>query len=185
MTKVAFIGLGNMGMPMSINLLKAGYDVRAFDPMPAAMERAAAEGMTGCASAAEAVAGADIIVTMLPNGGTVLKVFEDVLPTAKAGAVIIDSSTIDMESARKAHEMAKAAGLLSLDAPVSGGIGGATAGTLTFMIGGAEEALEKARPALDVMGGRLVFCGGAGTGQAAKTLFQCLVDHPDRRLLGF
>lgn len=168
MTKVAFIGLGNMGMPMSVNLLKANYGIRAFDPMAAALEKAVAEGMTACASSSEAVADADVIITMLPNGGTVLEVFEEALSEAKTGAVIVDSSTIDMASACRAHEMARAAGLMSLDAPVSGGVGGAMAGTLTFMVGGARAALEKAKPVLDVMGGRLVHCGDAGTGQAAK-----------------
>jgi 3-hydroxyisobutyrate dehydrogenase len=143
MTTIAFIGLGNMGMPMSINLLKAGHDIRAFDPVPAAMEQAAAEGMTACASSVEAVGDADVIITMLPNGAIVLKVFEEVVPAAAKGAVIIDCSTIDMPSSRKAHEIAAEAGLLPLDAPVSGGVGGAVAGTLTFMVGGTTDAFER------------------------------------------
>ena len=168
MSIVAFIGLGNMGLPMAINLKKAGHDIRAFDTVPAAQEKAAAEGMTVAASAVEAIADADVIVTMLPNGAIVLKVFEAIVPAAKKGAVIIDCSTIDVTSARKAHAMAEAAGLLPLDAPVSGGTGGAAAGTLTFMVGGSPEAFEKARPILEVMGGKLVHCGAGGAGQAAK-----------------
>jgi 3-hydroxyisobutyrate dehydrogenase len=109
-----------------------------------------------------------VIITMLPNGEIVLKVFEGIVPAAKKGAVVIDSSTIDVASARKAHAIAEAAGLLPLDAPVSGGVGGASAGTLTFMVGGAKQAFEKASPVLDIMGGRLVHCGEGGSGQAAK-----------------
>ncbi|WP_193175180.1 3-hydroxyisobutyrate dehydrogenase [Oricola nitratireducens] len=168
MSRIAFIGLGNMGLPMAINLKKAGHDIHAFDTVADAVAKAKAEGMTAAASATEAVADAEFIVTMLPNGSIVLKVFEDIVPAAKKGAVIIDCSTIDVASARKAHEMAGRAGLLPLDAPVSGGTGGAIAGTLTFMVGGSEEAFDKAAPILDVMGGKLVHCGDGGAGQSAK-----------------
>jgi 3-hydroxyisobutyrate dehydrogenase len=168
MSTIAFIGLGNMGMPMAINLQAAGHEIHAFDAVAAALEKAAGQGMKTFDTAAKAVEGADFIVTMLPNGAIVLKVFEEIVPAAKKGAVIIDSSTIDVASARKAHAMAEAAGLLPLDAPVSGGVGGAAAGTLTFMVGGSKEAFEKARPVLDIMGGRLVHCGDSGAGQAAK-----------------
>jgi len=168
MTKIAFIGLGNMGLPMAINLKNAGHEVRAFDTVPAALEKAAAEGMETFSSAPEAVKEADAIVTMLPNGEIVLSVFNLILPAAKQGAVVIDSSTIDVTSARKAHELAGKAGLLSLDAPVSGGVGGAAAGTLTFMAGGSAEAFEKAKPLLEIMGGRIVHCGDGGSGQSAK-----------------
>jgi 3-hydroxyisobutyrate dehydrogenase len=168
MSRIAFIGLGNMGLPMAINLKKAGHEVHAFDTVADAMAKASAEGMTAAASAAEAVADAEFVVTMLPNGPIVLKVFEDIVSAAKKGAVIIDCSTIDVASARKAHEMAGEAGLLPLDAPVSGGTGGAVAGTLTFMVGGSKEAFDKAAPILDVMGGKLVHCGGGGAGQSAK-----------------
>ncbi|PLX37038.1 MAG: 3-hydroxyisobutyrate dehydrogenase [Hyphomicrobiales bacterium] len=168
MSRIAFIGLGNMGLPMAINLTKAGHAVTAFDTVPEAMEKAQAEGMTVAPSAAEAVADAETIITMLPNGSIVLKVYETIVPAAKPGAVIIDCSTIDVASARQAHEIAEAAGLLPLDAPVSGGTGGATAGTLTFMTGGSREAFDKASPVLDVMGGKLVHCGTGGAGQAAK-----------------
>jgi 3-hydroxyisobutyrate dehydrogenase len=166
MSRIAFIGLGNMGLPMAINLKKAGHEVHAFDTVADAMAKA--EGMTAAASATEAVADAEFVVTMLPNGPIVLKVFEDIVPAAKKGAVIIDCSTIDVASARKAHELAGKAGLLPLDAPVSGGTGGAVAGTLTFMVGGSKEAFDKAAPILDVMGGKLVHCGGGGAGQSAK-----------------
>ncbi len=168
MSKIGFIGLGNMGLPMAINLNKAGHQINAFDLVPAAREAAAKEGMTVCDSAAEAVAGADTIVTMLPNGKIVLSVFEEIVPAAEKGAVIIDSSTVDVSSAKQAHQMAADAGLGCLDAPVSGGIGGAAAGTLTFMIGGPKDSFDKAQPVLDIMGGRLVHCGEGGAGQSAK-----------------
>lgn len=168
MSTIAFIGLGNMGMPMAANLMKSGHAIRAFDAVPAALEKAQGACMIACASAAEAVDGADVIVTMLPNGEIVLKVFAEIVPAARKGALVIDSSTIDVASARKAHEMAGAAGLLSLDAPVSGGTAGAEAGTLTFMAGGSQEAFDAAKPVLDVMGGRIVHCGDGGAGQAAK-----------------
>lgn len=168
MSDVAFIGLGNMGLPMAVNLVRAGHSVTAFDTVPAALEAATGAGMTTAASAAEAVRDADFVVTMLPSGPIVLKVYEEIVGAAKAGAVLIDSSTIDVASARKAHALAEAAGLLSVDAPVSGGTGGAQAGTLTFMVGGAKAAFDKAQPILEVMGGKLVHCGEGGAGQAAK-----------------
>ena len=168
MSRIAFIGLGNMGLPMAVNLIKAGHELHVFDTVPAALEKAALEGMIVAGSAAEAVANAEIVVTMLPNGAIVLKVFEEIVPACEKGAVIIDSSTIDVASARQAHDMAETAGLQMLDAPVSGGIGGAAAGTLTFMVGGSKDAFDKAGPVLDVMGGKIVHCGEGGSGQAAK-----------------
>ncbi|MAS05478.1 MAG: 3-hydroxyisobutyrate dehydrogenase [Ahrensia sp.] len=168
MSRIAFIGLGNMGLPMAINLKKAAHEVRVFDTVAAAVEKAKAEGMIPAASAAEAVEGAEIVITMLPNGPIVLKVFEEIVPAAEKGAVIIDCSTIDVVSAKQAHAMAEAAGLLPLDAPVSGGTSGAVSGTLTFMAGGSKEAFDKASPVLDIMGGRLVHCGEGGAGQSAK-----------------
>ncbi|WP_321343022.1 3-hydroxyisobutyrate dehydrogenase [Breoghania sp.] len=168
MSNIAFIGLGNMGLPMAINLAKAGHSVTAFDTVAEAVAKAEAEGIKAAPDAASAVADAEFVVTMLPNGQIVLKVYEAIVPAAKAGAVLIDCSTIDVESARKAHAMCDAAGLLSLDAPVSGGTGGAAAGTLTFMTGGKREAFDKASAILDVMGGKLVYCGEGGAGQAAK-----------------
>ncbi len=168
MAKIGFIGLGNMGLPMAANLVKAGHAVTGFDTVPAAQDKAKAAGIALAQSAAEAASGRDVIVTMLPNGEIVRAVFAQIVPAAAKGTVIIDSSTIDVASAKKAHEMAGAAGLLSLDAPVSGGVGGAEAGTLTFMIGGSNEAFAKAKPALEVIGGRLVHCGDGGAGQSAK-----------------
>ncbi len=168
MSVIAFIGLGNMGNPMAANLVKAGHDVQGFDLVPQNLKVARDQGVTIMADARSAAKGADIIVTMLPAGKHVLSVWTDLVPFARPGALIIDSSTIDVESARKAHALAGAAGLATLDAPVSGGVGGATAGTLTFMCGGSDEAFAAARPVLEAMGRRIVHCGGAGAGQAAK-----------------
>lgn len=168
MSRIAFIGLGNMGLPMARNLKAAGHDIHAFDTVPAAMEAAVSDGMIASPGAAEAVADADMIVTMLPDGPIVLAVFAEIVPAAAKGTVIIDCSTIDVESARKAHAMADEAGLKALDAPVSGGTAGATAGTLTFMVGGEKTAFETATPVLEIMGGKLVHCGEGGAGQAAK-----------------
>lgn len=168
MNKIGFIGLGNMGLPMAINLVKAGHEVHAFDLVTEAVEAAKSAGMTTYDKAADAVNDADIIVTMLPNGKIVLSVFDEIIPAAKAGAVIIDSSTIDVSSAKKAHEMAGAANLGCLDAPVSGGVGGAENGTLTFMVGGSDDSFAKAEEVLNVMGGKLVHCGPGGAGQSAK-----------------
>src|SRR3954451_15165584 len=168
MTTIAFIGLGNMGGPMAANLVKAGHAVLGFDLVPPSREAAAADGVRIAGSGADAVREAEIVVTMLPAGKDVLSVWEDILPAAKTGALVIDSSTIDVESARKAHAMATERGCLALDAPVSGGVGGAKGATLTFMCGGAAEAFVGAEPILARMGKRVVHCGEAGAGQAAK-----------------
>lgn len=168
MSTIGFIGLGNMGLPMAVNLKKAGHAIQAFDTVPVALETAKAEGMEICASAQDAASNADAIVTMLPNGEIVSLVYSQIVPAAKKGAVLIDSSTIDVDSAKAAHAAARAAGLHPLDAPVSGGIGGAAAGTLTFMCGGTREAFEAAKPFLEIMGGKIVHCGEGGAGQAAK-----------------
>lgn len=168
MTIIAFIGLGNMGNPMAANLVKAGHTVRGFDLMPQNLETARANGLAVTASAAEAVREADAVVTMLPAGKHVLSVYADIVPAARKGTLFIDSSTIDVESARKAHAVAAEAGMLSVDAPVSGGVGGAAAGTLTFMAGGAQDAFARAAPLLEPMAGKVVHCGDAGAGQAAK-----------------
>jgi 3-hydroxyisobutyrate dehydrogenase len=168
MTTIAFIGLGNMGGPMAANLKKAGHHVIGFDLVPALTMAAAAEGISIAASAGAAAAQADVIVTMLPAGKHVVAVWGDVLNHAKPGALLIDSSTIDVESARKAHNSAGAAKCHSLDAPVSGGTGGAKAGTLTFMCGGEDAAFAAAKPVLEAMGKKIVHCGAAGAGQAAK-----------------
>ena len=168
MSTIAFIGLGNMGAPMSANLVKAGHSVIGYDLLAANAEAAALSGVAIAASAADAVRDAEVVVTMLPAGRHVLSVWGDIVATARRGSLLIDSSTIDVESARKAHGIAADAGLYSLDAPVSGGVGGASAGTLTFMCGGSEEAFAAAGPVLEAMGRKVVHCGGAGAGQAAK-----------------
>jgi len=168
MTTIAFIGLGNMGGPMAGNLVKAGHEVRAFDLAQASTDAAAELGVGIAGSAKDAVADAEIVVTMLPAGKHVLAVWADILPSVKRGALLIDSSTIDVDSARKAHDLAKAQGCLSLDAPVSGGVGGAKGATLTFMVGGSDEAFALGEPVLKAMGRRIVHCGAAGNGQAAK-----------------
>jgi 3-hydroxyisobutyrate dehydrogenase len=168
MTTIAFIGLGNMGNPMAANLVKAGHAVRGYDLVAANCEAAEANGVSIAADAAAAVDGAEVVVTMLPAGRHVVSVYEAIAAKAAKGTLFIDSSTIDVESARRAHAIAAEHGLLSIDAPVSGGTGGAAAGTLTFMAGGADEAFAKAEPVLKPMAGRIVHCGGPGAGQAAK-----------------
>jgi 3-hydroxyisobutyrate dehydrogenase len=168
MSRIAFIGLGNMGGPMAANLVRAGHSVMGFDLVPAALDAAKAAGVTVAETASATVADAEFIVTMLPAGAQVLRVYADLLAAAPRNAIFIDSSTIDVDSARKAHVLAEAAGMRSLDAPVSGGTGGAAAGTLTFMAGGTAETFAAAEPVLANMGKRIVHCGDAGAGQAAK-----------------
>jgi 3-hydroxyisobutyrate dehydrogenase len=168
MSTIAFLGLGNMGGPMAANLVKAGHAVAGFDLVDAQKEAAAASGVSVAASAREAVAGADAVVTMLPAGRHVLSSWADFLPATTRGTLVIDCSTIDVDSSKRAHEAGAAAGALTLDAPVSGGVSGASAGTLTFMCGGSPEAFAKAKHILEAMGKRIVHCGGAGAGQAAK-----------------
>jgi 3-hydroxyisobutyrate dehydrogenase len=168
MTTIGFIGLGNMGNPMAANLVKAGHKVHGFDLVPENLKMARDNGVVVMANGAAAAKDAEIVITMLPAGRHVLSVYEDIAPKAAKGTLFIDSSTIDVNSARKAHAIAGKHGLLSIDAPVSGGTGGATAGTLTFMAGGSKEAFAKAEPVLQPMAGRIVHCGDAGAGQAAK-----------------
>ena len=168
MTTIAFIGLGNMGNPMAANLVKAGHSVHGFDLVPENLETARENGVTVMADAAAAAEDADVVVTMLPAGKHVVSVYEDIAAKAKKGSLFIDSSTVDVESARKAHEIAGRHGHPSVDAPVSGGVGGAAAGTLTFMAGGAKDAFARAEPVLKPMAGKIVHCGDAGAGQAAK-----------------
>ncbi|MBX3597365.1 MAG: 3-hydroxyisobutyrate dehydrogenase [Rhizobiaceae bacterium] len=168
MTTIAFIGLGNMGNPMAANLVKAGHTVHGFDLAPENLKTAGDNGVVVMASAVAAVKDADVVITMLPAGKHVISVYQDLAANAKSGTLFIDSSTIDVDSARRAHAIVSAAGHQSVDAPVSGGTGGAAAGTLTFMAGGAKEAFEKAEPILKPMAGRIVYCGDAGAGQAAK-----------------
>jgi len=171
MTTIAFIGLGNMGLPMSKNLLKAGFTVRGFDLAEIAREHFTEAGGKAFTSVAEAVQGADAIITMLPNGGIVKNVYEGadgVFASAKNGALMIDSSTIDVETARAVASAAEAKGFSMVDAPVSGGVGGAAAGTLAFMVGGSDDAFAAAKPILEPMAGKIVHCGPSGNGQAAK-----------------
>ncbi|MFK0333663.1 3-hydroxyisobutyrate dehydrogenase [Rhizobium sp. NPDC090275] len=168
MTKIAFIGLGNMGGPMAANLVKAGHKVAGFDLVPVLLEAAVATGVQPASDISQAVSGADVVVTMLPQGKHVLTAWTDILGAIPSGTLVIDCSTIDVDSARKAHEMAKAADCPSLDAPVSGGTSGAAAGTLTFMAGGTPESFARAKPILEGMGRKIVHCGEAGAGQAAK-----------------
>jgi 3-hydroxyisobutyrate dehydrogenase len=169
MARVAFIGLGNMGGGMAANLVKAGHEVRAFDLVEAALAKAEANGCARAGSAAEAVADAEAVITMLPAGKHVRDVYEaSVIGTAPKNALLIDCSTIDVATAREEIEKAAAAGYAMVDAPVSGGIAAADAGTLTFMVGGTDEAFEAARPYLAAMGKAVIHAGGPGAGQAAK-----------------
>ena len=171
MTQIAFIGLGNMGLGMAANLVKAGYSVNAFDRSEAALDKARAAGCSASGSLAEAVSRADYIVTMLPAGAHVRAVYtgdDGVLANAKAGAMLMDCSTIDVSTAREVIAAASKAGFDMVDAPVSGGVGGAAAGTLTFMCGGTYSAFARAKPLLDVMGKNVFHAGAAGNGQAAK-----------------
>ncbi|OIQ43353.1 MAG: 3-hydroxyisobutyrate dehydrogenase [Roseobacter sp. MedPE-SWde] len=161
--KIGFIGLGNMGGPMAANLAKEGHEVLGFDRADVQVE-----GVTMAASAVAAATGADVVITMLPNGQILRAVANDVVPAMQAGAALVDCSTVDVDSARAVAEQAAAAELLFVDAPVSGGIGGAAGGTLTFMAGGSADAFAKAEPLFDIMGQKAVHCGEAGAGQAAK-----------------
>ncbi len=169
MAKLAFIGLGNMGAPMAANLVRAGHAVAGFDLLEAQRAAAAASGAAIVASAREAVARADAVLTMLPAGRHVLASWAEFLSAAPKGALVVDCSTIDVESAKRAHEAGAAAGVLTLDAPVSGGVGGASAGTLTFMCGGSPEAFARAKPILEAMGKRIVHCGGAERGRRPRS----------------
>ena len=168
MATIAFIGLGNMGGPMAANLVKAGHKVTAFDLVGASRDRAKADGAAVAGSAPAAVRGAEVVITMLPAGKHVLSVWDEVIPSMTRGALIIDCSTIDVESAVQAHALASEQSIFSVDAPVSGGTGGARGATLTFMCGGEEKAFAAAKPVLEKMGKRIVHCGTAGAGQAAK-----------------
>ncbi|WP_435741694.1 3-hydroxyisobutyrate dehydrogenase [Nocardioides sp. SYSU DS0663] len=165
---IAFIGLGNMGGPMAANLVAAGRTVTGFDVGTDACERASAAGVDVKASAAEAVAEAGTVLTMLPNGTLLLQVYDEVLTAAPTGTLFVDCSTVAVSDARTAAERAVAAGHRAADAPVSGGVGGAEAGTLTFMLGCEEALVEEATALLDPMAGRVVHCGASGAGQAAK-----------------
>jgi 3-hydroxyisobutyrate dehydrogenase len=171
MARVAFIGLGNMGLPMAQNLIKAGHQVEGVDVNPAALEKLKAAGGTSVETAKTAGARADVVITMLPAGKQVRDVYlgaNGIIENANAGTLLIDCSTIDVETARAVAKAAEQKGLLMIDAPVSGGVTGAAAGTLTFMCGGSTQAFVRAQSILEKMGKTIVHAGGSGTGQAAK-----------------
>jgi 3-hydroxyisobutyrate dehydrogenase len=171
MATVGFVGLGNMGGPMAANLIKAGHDLRGFDLSQEATANLTGAGGTACAAARDTVSGADVVVTMLPAGRHVEAVYlgeDGLIAAAEPGTLFIDSSTIDVATTRKVAAAAQAAGMAMIDAPVSGGVGGATAGTLTFMVGGPDDAFARAEPYLEKMGKTIVHAGGPGNGQAAK-----------------
>ncbi len=170
MAKIAFIGLGNMGGPMAGNLVKKGHEVRGVDLAKANLDAAAKRGVVAAADIAEAAQGADVVITMLPAGKDTISVYakSGIFEAVAKGTLFIDCSTIDVASARLAHELAAKAGMLSIDSPVSGGVGGAEAATLTLMAGGTKQAFDKARPLLECVGKKVVHCGDAGAGQAAK-----------------
>ncbi|MGB7871568.1 MAG: 3-hydroxyisobutyrate dehydrogenase [Mycobacterium sp.] len=168
MSTIAFLGLGHMGGPMSANLVAAGHTVQGFDPFVAAATAAADKGVMVCDKPVGAVSDAEVILTMLPHGDAVKRCYAEILPAASSGALFIDSSTISVDDAREVHASAASYGIAQLDAPVSGGVKGAVAGTLAFMVGGDDSALQEARPVLEPMAGKIIHCGGAGAGQAAK-----------------
>lgn len=175
MSTIGFVGLGTMGRPMAANLVKAGHDVRGFDVVAVARSQAAKAGITVVGSASEAAKDADVLLTMLPKGEHVRSVLlgeAGPLTQLKRGAVVIDSSSIDMSTSREVHRAGEELGLQVLDAPVSGGLAGAVAGTLTFMVGGSDDALTSAKAVLEAMGSRIFHVGGAGAGQAAKACNQ-------------
>lgn len=168
MSKIAFIGLGNMGAPMAINLAKAGFDLTVYDVVPDAVSKLASEGATAAATIPDAVKDADIIITMLPGDAIMAKVYADILPSAKAGALLVDCSTISAKLAQETATAATEKNLFMIDAPVSGGTAGAAAGTLTFIVGGDVEMLERAKPALEKMGKNIFHAGPHGAGQIVK-----------------
>jgi 3-hydroxyisobutyrate dehydrogenase len=168
MSNIGFIGLGNMGAPMAANLAKSGERVLGFDVAVASRNASARDGVQIVGSASATVENADVVITMLPAGEHVVSVWNEIVPRARQGTLLIDCSTVDVESARKAHALAGARGIATLDAPVSGGVGGAKAATLTFMVGGAAHAFARGKPILERMGKRVVHCGEAGNGQVAK-----------------
>jgi 3-hydroxyisobutyrate dehydrogenase len=168
MSSIAFIGLGNMGGPMARNLVKAGYKVTGFDLSDSIRTAAKADGIIIADSSGSAVKNADVVITMLPAGRHVRAVWGELVPACRTGTLFIDCSTVDVQSAREVHKLAKLANMHSLDAPVSGGTGGAVGASLTFMVGGENQAHALGKPILEAMGKRIVNCGGPGAGQAAK-----------------
>jgi 3-hydroxyisobutyrate dehydrogenase len=167
-TTIAFLGLGNMGGPMAANLVAGGYTVCGFDPVAELKAAAEGKGVKVFDAAAEAVADADVVITSLPNGSVVKLCYDEVLPVANPGALFIDTSTISVDGARYIHDQATKLGFEQIDAPVSGGVKGATAATLAFMVGGTDDAVQRARPVLEPMAGKIIHCGGSGNGQSAK-----------------
>ena len=161
--KIGFIGLGNMGAPMAKNLAVAGHEVTGFD-----LVAACPKGVASAKSAEETAAGQEVVITMLPNGEILRQVADQILPAMAKGSILIDCSTVDVQSARDVAALAQERGISAIDAPVSGGITGAAAGTLTFMVGGPKDAFATVTPLFDVMGQKAVLCGPSGTGQAAK-----------------
>jgi 3-hydroxyisobutyrate dehydrogenase len=171
MTTIGFIGLGHMGLPMAKNLKKAGFDLKAFDLSTKAMSDAGGAGIAAAASVAEAAKGVEVVISMVPEGKHSHAVYlgpAGVLAHADQGTLLIDCSTIDVATARELNAAAAKAGFEMVDAPVSGGVGGAEKATLTFMVGGSEAAFKKAEPVLKPMGGKIAYCGGAGNGEAVK-----------------
>jgi 3-hydroxyisobutyrate dehydrogenase len=171
MSRIGFVGLGNMGLPMAQNLIKAGHQVEGVDVSPAAIDKLKASGGAVAETAKIAAARGDAVITMLPSGKEVREIYlgsGGIVDNANAGTLLIDCSTIDVETAREVAAAAENKGLPMLDAPVSGGVGGATAGTLTFMCGGSAQAFARAQSILEKMGKTIVHAGGAGNGQAAK-----------------
>jgi 3-hydroxyisobutyrate dehydrogenase len=165
---IAFLGLGNMGGPMAANLAAAGHHVHGFDPVPELKAAAAGKGARVFDTGADAVAEADVVITSLPSGAVVKACYAEVLPAAKRDALFIDTSTISVEDARAVNALSAEHGFAQIDAPVSGGVKGATAGTLAFMVGGTDAAVERARPVLEPLAGKVIHCGGSGNGQSAK-----------------
>ena len=161
--KIGFIGLGNMGAPMAKNLAMAGHEISGFD-----LQAPCPDGVIKAASASQLATGKDVVITMLPNGEILRSVANDILPVMENGAVFLDCSTVDVDSARAVAVQAEKAGLMAVDAPVSGGVGGAAGGTLTFMAGGTQAGFAKVEPLFEIMGQKSVHCGGSGAGQSAK-----------------
>ncbi|MDE0758060.1 MAG: 3-hydroxyisobutyrate dehydrogenase, partial [Pseudomonadales bacterium] len=171
MKKIGFIGLGNMGGPMACNLLKAQYEVAVYDIVPSLLESISEQGGIACKSAAEVLCGADLVISMLPASQHVESLYlgdEGIMPLIDTSSVVIDCSTISPASSKKVSAAAQARGITMLDAPVSGGVGGAVAGSLTFIVGGTKADLEKVRPILEIMGNNIFHAGAAGAGQVAK-----------------
>jgi 3-hydroxyisobutyrate dehydrogenase len=165
--KIGFIGLGNMGAPMAKNLAQAGHAITGFD-VNFDQAKACQDSLVVAGTAADAATGQDVVITMLPNGAALYQVAREIVPVMAPSSCFIDCSTVDIQTTKQVAEMIEAAGLRGLDAPVSGGVGGAAAGTLTFMVGGAADTLALVMPLFDIMGGRIIHCGDEGAGQAAK-----------------